>query len=199
MDHRLKAKFIRPLAMGLNKHRGARDCAFIYSAKATSEDKPVMDVFGLTKADFRHAREDDAIAQFVMRGAIRNLDYNESYAIYLYGEKQAERLRDHLLKIGFTTVQLIPVDEAGIMDAPKPTTGAPKPTATTRAAKAVAAKQKDAKRKRDTRAAASEAKGYPASVPGRRRKNPLPPRLIDETGAYEIIPCLDQRLMRPRC
>ena len=123
MDHRLKAKFIKPLAMGLNKHRAARDCAFIYSAKATSDDKPVMEVFGLTKADIRHAREDDAIAQFVMRGAIRNLDDDKPYAIYLYNEGQAERLRDHLLKIGFIKVNLVAVDDAGIMDEAKPTTG----------------------------------------------------------------------------
>ena len=147
MDHRLKAKLIKPLAMGLNKHRDSRDCAFIYSAKATDDDKPVMDVFKLTKEDFRHAREDDAIAQFVMRGAIRNLDDDGPYAIYLYNEGQAERLRDHLLKIGFTNIELVPVDAAGIMDEPKPVGGKRGATVEERTAKANAAKEKDAARK----------------------------------------------------
>jgi hypothetical protein len=104
------------MAMGINKHRHTRDCAFIFSGKATPKDEPLKAVFDLTDDDIRHAREDDAVAQFVMRGAIRDLDYEGRYAIYLYSQSQAERLRDHLIKIGFTTVETVPVNAAGLMD-----------------------------------------------------------------------------------
>lgn len=164
MDHRLKAKFIKPLAMGLNKHRAAKDCAFIYSAKATGDDAPVMEVFKLTEDDIRHAREDDAIAQFAMRGAIRNIEFDGAYAIYLYSESQAERLRDHLLKIGFTTVELVPVDEAGIMSAKRPKAGRRAPTPEERAAKLAGRQAKDAERQKKKRAATALAEGREVSI-----------------------------------
>ena len=123
MDHRLPAKLIRPLAMGLNKHRLSQACAFIFSGKATPQDKALKGVFGLTDDDIRKAREDDAVAQFVMRGAIRELAYDGPYAVYLYSKTQAERLRDHLVKIGFTSVETVAVTEAGIMDIRRAKTG----------------------------------------------------------------------------
>lgn len=48
MEHRILGQMIKPMAMGLNKHRAATDCAFIFSGKATPSDKPLQDVFGLT-------------------------------------------------------------------------------------------------------------------------------------------------------
>lgn len=116
MEHRLPGSLIRPMAMGINKHREARDCAFIFSGKATPKDEPLKAAFGLTEEAIRHAREDDAVAQFVMRGAIRDLDYGGPYKIYLYSQSQAERLCDHLIKIGFSTVEVVPLEDAGLMD-----------------------------------------------------------------------------------
>lgn len=116
MEHRVRGAVIKPMAMGINKHRHAHDCAFIFSSKATPKDDPLKAVFGLTDEDIRHAREDDAIAQFAMRGAIRDLNYGGPYSIYLYSRSQAERLRDHLRKIGFTTVEVVPLADAGLMD-----------------------------------------------------------------------------------
>ena len=113
----LSPRFIKPMAMGLNKCRAMTACGFIFSATATDNDKPVMAVFGLSKQDIENAREGEAINQFVMRGAVRNLDYSGPYDIYLYSETQAERLRDHLSSIGFTTVDLVAFDEFCIMDA----------------------------------------------------------------------------------
>ena len=164
MDHRLKAKFIKPLAMGLNKHRAAKDCAFIYSAKSTNDDKAVMEVFKLTEDDIRHAREDDAVAQFVMRGALRDGAYDGPYAIYLYSESQAERLRDHLIKIGFTTVELAPVDEAGIMDSKRPKSGRRAPTPEEIQAKERKRLDDDAARKRDERADKAKSEGREPSA-----------------------------------
>lgn len=172
MDHRLKASLIKPLAMGLNKHRAARACGFIYSAKATNDDAPVMEVFELTKDQIRHAREDDAIAQFVMRGAIRDGDYGGPYAIYLYGEEQAERLRDHLTKIGFTDVTLQPVDEAGIMDLKRAKAA---PAGLTPEERKAQRKAKDAARKKASRAAKALAQGRPTSANQGRGGRPKKP------------------------
>lgn len=116
MEHRLPGRLIKPMAMGINKHRTSADCAFLFSAKATPQDGALKSVFNLTDDDIRHAREDDAVAQFIMRGAIRDLDYGGPYAVYLYSQSQAERLRDHLLRIKFTTVDVVPLVEAGLMD-----------------------------------------------------------------------------------
>ncbi len=154
MEHRLAATLIKPMAMGINKHRQARDCAFIFSGKATPDDGSLKAVFDLSDDDIRHAREDDAVAQFVMRGAIRDLEYGGQYTIYLYSLSQAERLRDHLLKIGFTVVDIVPLDEAGLMDEVRETKLRPEATAEERAARTerrrIAAKERS-KRNRDKR------------------------------------------------
>ncbi len=54
--------------------------------------------------------------QFVMRGAIRNADYDGPYDAYLYSRSQAERLRDQLTTSGIGVVELHPAN-AGFMDA----------------------------------------------------------------------------------
>jgi hypothetical protein len=118
MEHRAPGSLIAPMAMGLNKHRAAQACAFIFSGKATPADEPIMSAFGLTKDEIRAAREEDSITQFVMRGAIRDLDYDGQYAIYLYEEGQAERLRECLTtKVGFTTVDAMSLVSGVLMDA----------------------------------------------------------------------------------
>lgn len=117
LQHDLKGTQIKPMAAGLNKHRDARDCALIFSAKETPDDRSIKSVFDLTGDDIRQAREDDVVAQFVMRGAIRDLSYDGPYAIYLYSESQANRLKDHLIRCAFSNVETIPLDEAGFMDA----------------------------------------------------------------------------------
>ena len=61
MKGRLRAEFIHPMAAGLNKFRASTSCAIIFSAKATANDKSLMDVFGLTKRDIERAREVEAI------------------------------------------------------------------------------------------------------------------------------------------
>lgn len=160
MEHRLPGTLIKPMAMGINKHRQARDCAFVFSSKATPDDKPLKSVFGLTDDDIRRAREDDAIAQFAMRGAIRDLDFDRDYTIYLYSQSQAERLRDHLLRIGFTTVTLLELEDAGLMEMARPAPVKAEPTAeereARRARRAEAAKLR-AQRNRDRKKQAKRA------------------------------------------
>jgi hypothetical protein len=123
-----------------------------------------MEVFDLTEDDIRHAREDDAIAQFVMRGAIRDIEFDGAYAIYLYSENQAERLRDHLVNIGFSRVELVPVDEAGIVTANRPKAGRREPTPQDKEAKLAERRDKDAKRKRDKRAVIALVEGREVSI-----------------------------------
>ena len=148
MFGRMKATFINPLVAGLNKHRDATACAMIFSSKATDEDQPLMGVFHLSKDDIQRAREDEAIAQFVMRGAIRNLDFGGAYKIYLYSEKQAERLRDRLLGIGFTAVALSPLEEVGIMDVERSGRSNAEPTDEDKKAKLDERRAKDNAQKR---------------------------------------------------
>ena len=103
---------------GLNKWREAKACALIYSSSRTDDDAPLQAVFGLTDDDIRIAREDEDTLQFVMRGAIRNPEYDKAYDIYLYTKEQAERLAAKLIASEVGSVELVPVIDAGIMDAP---------------------------------------------------------------------------------
>ena len=155
--------FIAPMAMGLNKCREKVQCAFIFSATATEGDKPLMEVFDLTRADIERARESEAIAQFVMRGAIRNPDYNGPYDIYLYSEVQAERLREHLGSIGFEKVECASVDDAGVMEVKRVQARAPK-TPEQIEEQAARRRDKDADRKKDKRADDAEAAGREPSA-----------------------------------
>jgi hypothetical protein len=172
MDHRLKADFIRPLCTGTNKKREATACAFIYSAKPKPSDGPLMEVFGLSRDQIVRALEGEAIAQFVMRGAIRNRDFGGEYPIYVYSRQQAEWLQDYLGEIGFTTVDVVPVDEVGIMNEVR-ATAAPTPlSAEEKAAKEVEVKARDRDRQRAARAKAAEAAGRTPGLNGRPRSQP---------------------------
>jgi len=169
MMGRLKGQFIPPLAAGLNAYREARECAFIYSAKPTPKDKPLMDVFALTKADIERAREEEAITQFVMRGAIRNPDYGKPYGIYLYSKPQAERLREKLIQIGFSDVTLAAVD-VGVLTGRRVRSGSSERTAEEREAAKKARQKKDAERKRRSRAENANREGRTPGMAGRQRK-----------------------------
>lgn len=172
MMGRTEAEFVPPLAAGLNKYREARACSIIFSAKARNEDRPLMDVFELTKADIERAREGEAIIQFAMRGAIRNVDFGGKYDIYVYSEKQANLLCAHLIDIGFTKVQINPVDQAGVMEVTRDKEEpAVKLTPEEKAAKAAADRQKDTDRKRETREAKRIAEGRPKRGRGRPNKS----------------------------
>jgi hypothetical protein len=171
MMGRLEAEFIQPLAAGLNKFRASTACAIIFSAKAKYEDRPLMEVFGLTKQDIERARETEAIRQFVMRGAIRNSDYAGPYDIYVHSEKQAERLKDYLTEIDFTTIEIVGVDEVGIMDLTRPKTERDGPTEEEKADRAEARRVQDRDRKRLSREANLAKQGLSKRGPGRPKKS----------------------------
>jgi hypothetical protein len=100
-------------------------CAYIYSSKALPSDKPLIDVFGLSREDIERAREIEDIIQFVGRGDLRNPDSGEDYHAYLYDLYQAQALADYLTEHGFGTVDLVPVEEAGLLDMRRPGRGRP--------------------------------------------------------------------------
>ena len=105
-----------PKVAGSNKYRSRKSCAYIYSSKPLPGDAPLMgSLFKMSKDDVLAAREDEDIHQFVMRGIIRQEDYDDDYDIYVYSERQANALKVKLERIA-RSVEVIPIDEADIMD-----------------------------------------------------------------------------------
>jgi hypothetical protein len=119
--HRFGGDACAPRQAGTNSLRHHKSCAFIYSNKAQAADSAILDFLDLDSNTITHVRENEDIAQFVMRGAIRNPSYDGTYDIYLYDRHQAEALRDYLIEnVVSDLVELIPVDEAGLMDMKRP-------------------------------------------------------------------------------
>jgi hypothetical protein len=117
---RLRGKMVSPKLEGTNFLRSYTSCAYIYSGKALPSDGPSMEVFGLRRADIERAREIEGIIQFVMRGRLRCADFDDDYRVYLYDLHQAQALADYLMTEGIAEVELIPVEEAGILDYERP-------------------------------------------------------------------------------
>lgn len=109
-----------PKQSGSNALRHHRSCAIIYSGKAQISDEPLFDMLGVDRDDVQAAREDEDVYQFALRGAIRNPDYAGNYDIYVYDDRQAERLQARLIEQGYVDVSLVPISEAEIMDVIRP-------------------------------------------------------------------------------
>lgn len=118
LQWRIGGERVRPRVAGLNKWRDRTSCALIYSSGATLHDQPFMEAVGITADQVRHAREDEDILQFAMRGAIRNEAFDGSYDIYLYEKEQAERLAGRLQLSSVGQVEIVPEPSAGILDDP---------------------------------------------------------------------------------
>lgn len=158
MEHRLKGELIAASAAGLNKHRRKQHCAIIFSGKATKADRGMMKVFGLSDEHIERAREDELIRQFAMRGALRDLSFDLGYDVYVYEKVQAERLKAHFEKLLFTTVEMVGVEEAGLMKVRRKSDGLTDAEKDTKAAdrNAKAAKRQKAKRATEAKAAGRE-------------------------------------------
>lgn len=167
MEHRLPGDLIPPLAAGLNAYRAKTTCAFIYSGKSTPDDEALIEI-GITPDEIRNAREDEAIIQFVMRGAIRNPDFGGDYQAYVYDRGQAERLQRRLEEIGFSNVTTTPLPEAGVMDIERE--GAEADVGEPDVDPAAKRRERDAERQRKKRAAIAISEGREPSVDGRPRK-----------------------------
>ncbi len=129
--HRLGGQWVEPKQAGSNALRHHTSCCLIYSSKAQQDDEPILQVLGLDREAIKHTREYEDVLQFVLRGAVRNADYGGNYDVYVYDELQAAALRDKLLATGITDrIELIAVEEAGIMDATRLGTSPPPATIT---------------------------------------------------------------------
>ena len=115
-EHRIQGTMTTPKLAGLNQHRHATSCVFIYSSKCVPQDATLRDIFELSAGEIRAAREDEDVFQYVSRGAIRDPDYGGAYEVLLYDLPQAERLKARLVDAGFAEVELHAIDEAGVMD-----------------------------------------------------------------------------------
>ena len=124
---RLRGEKVSPKAEGTNDLMHHTSCAYIYSSKALPSDAPLIDVFGLSPEDIERAREIEDIIQFVCRGDLRNPNATGDYHVYLYDRYQAEALADYLTEHGFGMVELVPVEEAGLLDMQRPGRGRPRP------------------------------------------------------------------------
>jgi hypothetical protein len=116
MEWRAPGEKLSPRVLGQNKWRGLRKCAFLYSSRAQDDDRPLMDMFGISEDEVRIAREDEDILQFAMRGALRDPEFGDRYEVYLYTDEQADRLAARLKQSDVGDVEVIPIPEAGIMD-----------------------------------------------------------------------------------
>lgn len=112
-----------PKQAGTNSLRHHTSCMFAYSNKAQVADSAILEVLDLSHDYIEVVREEEDIIQFVMRGAIRDPDFDGSYEVYLYNKDQAEALASYLVRKGITVedrVEISPVTEAGIMEVARP-------------------------------------------------------------------------------
>ena len=163
---RLSGEMVAPKLAGQNRLRESRSCALVYSAKPTPGDQPLYDLLGLTADDVRRAREEEDIAQFVMRGAIRQAAYGGDYDIYLYSLAQAEALGAFLRDSGLAgEVDLVALPEAGILDIRR--RGRTVSATESPLAKREKKRTQDAERQRRRRARIAEEEGRVARMVGR--------------------------------
>jgi len=122
-DLLLAGQHVLPRQAGSNAYRHLTSCAMIYSNKAQDADSAILEVFGITRDQIARAREIEDIQQFVMRGAIRNPEFEDRYNIYVYDVSQAEAMRDFLVNGRITNVTLHGINEAGLMEFERPKAG----------------------------------------------------------------------------
>jgi hypothetical protein len=172
---RVPGAWYLPKQSGSNALRHHTACAMIYSGKAQVSDEPLFDMLGVDRDDVQAAREDEDVYQFALRGAIRNPDYAGGYDIYVYDDRQAERLQARLIEQGYVDVSFVPVPEAEIMDVVRPKPSSNAGSVKTNAASIIErreqkqlAERERGRRRRETARAQSRAAGT-LRRPGRPR------------------------------
>jgi hypothetical protein len=113
---RVKGTKVPPKVEGTNSLIAHRACALIYSSKCLPEDEVLIKLVGLAKDQIERARETEDVLQFIMRGAVRDPPFSGDYDVYLYDQHQADALAEYIRENEIGDVELIPVDEAGIME-----------------------------------------------------------------------------------
>ncbi len=172
MEWRIAGTLTSPKASGLNRFRDETACAFIYSSKPVPDDIVLKNAFKLSDEDIRASREDEDVAQFVMRGAIRNGDFGGTYDAYLYSRVQVERLAAYLEASHISrSIELIGIREAGLMDQTlDAASGQRERTPEELEAAKVRKGKRAAKRARDFRARRARAAGRKPGKSGRPTK-----------------------------
>lgn len=167
---------VSPKQAGTNVYRDLTSCAMIYSNKAQRSDDAILEVFGLSKADIERARQNEDIDQFIMRGAIRCPDFGGMYDIYLYDKWQAKAAQQALEKHGIAHVELVGLEDVGILDVERPRRGR-KASSSSQTAVRSLQQRREADRLRKQRDRAEDRKIKEASGTlrgrGRPRKTPL--------------------------
>jgi hypothetical protein len=168
---RLSGEMVSPRQEGTNALMRHTSCALIYSSKAVPADGPSLEVFGLTKEDVERAREIEDAIQFVLRGALRKPDFNDEYRVYLYDLHRAQALAAYLEQEGVALVELVPVEEAGIMDVEREKRGRNRIELDERSKAEKAQRRRDAdrNRKRRSRGADREEKRATGTLQSRGR------------------------------
>lgn len=146
---RLPGSDVGPKTSGRNDLQPLTRCTALYAAKARPEDAASLQAITggkLGYADVHRDRELEDLAQFVLRGSLRDPNDTQDYEINLYDRQQAEFIRDFLVENRYAVeadVSLV-LEHIGIDD-PIPTT------------KATVTRMTEAERKRQQRARDKEA------------------------------------------
>jgi len=162
--------FFRPKAViGSNGLKERTSCAFIYSAQAVPEDRP-LHLFGIGKAEIEQSREFSDLYQFIMRGSLRVPEFGGTFDAYVYSRAQADEIARRATEDGIAEIEFVPHPEVGVMDVLR---GEPKrlPTPEEREAKVQAKRARDAARQRNNRASKAKTDGRPVGRPGRPGKS----------------------------
>jgi hypothetical protein len=181
---RLSGDMVSPKAEGTNSLMQHKSCAFIYSSKELLSDAPLIDMFRLNREEIERAREIEDIIQFVCRGDLRNPDATGDYWVYLYDRHQAEALAAYLTEHGLGTAELLPVEEAGLLDMRRLGPGRPPSGPEDSRSLEERLKQKQVKdadrqrRKRSKDKAEEESQGIYRNKPGRPTKASKVPPII---------------------
>jgi hypothetical protein len=122
---RLAGEMVQPKTEGTNSLMQHTSCAFIYSAKMLPSDQPLIDLFELSREEIERARETEDVIQFAWRGDLRNPASSDDYHIHLYDRHQAEALAQYLIEQEVGTIELVPVEEAGLLGMQRPGRGRP--------------------------------------------------------------------------
>lgn len=179
LEHWMPGELAKPKSAGLNGYRGHTSCALLYSSKPLEGDRPIQEIFGITRDELLACRESEDILQFVFRGAIRGQDFDGAYDIYLYSRRQAEVLRDRLIADAVVAgVDLVALNSAGIMDVDRPIAG-PIPHAR------LSVEERRA-RDRERKGAKRRAKAIVLGTHGRKPGRPPKPG-INETVSPELL------------
>lgn len=165
--------FVRPkTVIGSNALEKRTSCAFIYSAQAVPEDRPLM-LFGLGKAEIEQSREFEDLYQFIMRGRLRDPNFGGIFDAYVYSRAQADEIARRVSDDGIANIEIVAHPEVGVMDVVR---GKPKrpPTPEEVEGKKQKRRADDANRKRDDRQRKAALAGR-SGKPGRPRKAAVPP------------------------